>query len=216
MGSLREFTRTRIPLSTEFYELLRMRRGMSGTRSRVEKLLASGEPIKLDIGGGEAGKNGWSTIDITDSCDLFWDLRKGIPFPDASVDVVYSSHFFEHLTYPEGQWILKESLRVLKSGGVFSICVPNARMYIEAYLASLHLGDEVFSWKPAYNSTTSIDAINYVAYMAGEHKYMFDQENLLHLLSAAGFSQVRQREFDPSCDRAERDFESIYAQGIKP
>ena len=45
--------------------------------------------------------------------------------------------------------------------------------------------EDYFGWRPAFNSTTSIDAINYVAYMGGEHKYMFDQENLLHIFRTA-------------------------------
>ena len=51
--------------------------------------------------------------------------------------------------------------------------------------------------------------------MSGEHKYMFDQENLLHLLRSAGLTDVSERPFDPTCDRAERDFESLYAKGTK-
>ena len=75
---------------------------------------------------------------------------------------------------------------------------------------------EFFGWKPAFNETTAIDAINYVAYMDGEHKYMFDQENLLHILQIAGFTDVAARSMDPSIDRPERDYESLYAQGVKP
>ena len=60
-----------------------------------------------------------------------------------------------------------------------------------------------------------MDWVNYVAYMGGEHKYMFDQENLLHILKMNGFKNVRQREFDPEIDMPERRFESLYAQGEK-
>ncbi|MFM8154853.1 MAG: class I SAM-dependent methyltransferase [Actinomycetes bacterium] len=216
MAGIRESIRSRIPFSTEIYERMFMRRGMAPTQGRVKALIASGNPIKLDIGGADAGSNGWTTLDITRECDLFWDLRRGIPFPDSTVDAVYSSHFFEHLSYAEGQEILREGLRVLKPGGTFSVCVPNARMYIEAYLGIREVPDSYFAWKPAMNQTTAIDAINYVAYMGGEHKYMFDIDNLLHLLAQAGFVDVQERDFEPGLDREERDFESIYAIGVKP
>jgi predicted SAM-dependent methyltransferase len=215
MAGIRESVRRRIPFSTEIYESILMRRGMSSTPAKVNKLLASGKPIKLDIGGADAGTNGWSTVDVTRECDFFWDLRRGIPFPDSTVDAVYSSHFFEHLTYTEGQAVLREGLRILKPGGSFSVCVPNARIYVEAYLGMREIPDAYFAWKPAMHETTSIDAINYVAYMGGEHKYMFDIDNLLHLLRAAGFSEVRERSFEAGLDRPERDFESIYAIGVK-
>jgi predicted SAM-dependent methyltransferase len=119
------------------------------------------------------------------------------------------------LTYSQGQILLKESIRLLKPGGRFSICVPNARIYVEQYLGIREVPQDYFGWKPAYNNTTSIDAINYVAYMDGEHKYMFDQENLLHILTSAGLSNVGERVFDPETDRAERDYESLYAIGTK-
>jgi predicted SAM-dependent methyltransferase len=189
---------------------------MRPTPKRIKALLASNNPINLDIGGADKGRNGWTTLDITDGCDLYWDLRKGIPFPDASVDAIYSSHLFEHLTYQQGQSVLTESMRVLKPGGTFSICVPNARIYIEGYLGVRNIPDEFYGWRPAFNETTAIDAVNYVAYMNGEHKYLFDIENLLHLLNSAGLTDVKERTLDPMVDRPERDYESIYAIGIKP
>jgi hypothetical protein len=51
--------------------------------------------------------------------------------------------------------------------------------------------------------------------MDGHHKYMFDEENLLHILQAKGFKNVRLRDFDPELDIKERDFESIYAEAEK-
>ena len=87
---------------------------------------------------------------------------------------------------------------------------------MEHYLGIREVPHDYFGWEPAYNNTTSIDAINYVAYMDGEHKYMFDQENLLHLLTSAGFQDVTERAFDPETDRTERDYESLYAMGTKP
>jgi predicted SAM-dependent methyltransferase len=216
VSSLREQIRTKLPFSTDVYEYVTSSRKMRPTPKRIKALLASNNPINLDIGGADKGRNGWTTLDITDGCDLYWDLRKGIPFPDASVDAIYSSHLFEHLTYQQGQSVLTESMRVLKPGGTFSICVPNARIYIEGYLGVRNIPDEFYGWRPAFNETTAIDAVNYVAYMNGEHKYLFDIENLLHLLNSAGLTDVKERTLDPMVDRPERDYESIYAIGIKP
>lgn len=217
MAGIREYVRAHVPLSTEAYEAIEHRRRRRASRAIIEQIKSSGRPIKLDIGGGYTkGKNGWTNIDTSYECDLYWDLREGIPFETGAVDAIYSSHLFEHLTFNEGQALMVESLRALKPGGSFSIVVPNARMYLEAYFGMRELPAEAFGWKPAFNDTTAIDTVNYVAYMAGELKYMFDQENLLHRLVAAGFADVRQREFDPETDMVERDFESIYAIGYKP
>lgn len=216
MSSLRTTIRTKVPFSTPIYEDVDRRRRMARSRRRLAEL-GSRDPLKIDLGGGyRAGTNGWITIDVSHECDLYWDLRYGIPFGDGTVDKVYSSHLFEHLPYGDGQKLLAEALRVLKPGGTFSIVVPNARLYVEHYMGIRELPPEFFGWTPALNSTTRIDALNYVAYMAGEHKYLFDQENLLHILSAVGFENVGAREFDPETDLAERDYESLYAIGFKP
>ena len=216
MTSMRERIRKSVPFSTDIYEYAIAKWRMLPTKSRIQSLLKSGREIKLDLGGADPGNNGWLSVDMTDQCDLYWDLRLGLPFPDESVDHIYSSHLFEHLTYKEGQALLKDSLRVLKPGGTFSICVPDARIYIEGYLGINDVPAEYFGWKEAFNRTTTIDAINYVAYMDGEHKYMFDSENLLHILTTAGLAEVSERSMDPLLDRPERDYESLYAVGRKP
>ena len=215
--SIRAKVRTGIPFSTEVYEYTDSRIKLRRSRRNLHELIASGRELLLDIGGGyRSGTNGWLTVDMSNECDIYWDLRLGMPFPNNSVAKIYSSHLFEHLTYAEGQKLMDECLRVLKPGGSFSIVVPNAQMYIEWYTGTREVPPGAFGWLPGYNQTTGIDALNYVAYMAGEHKYMFDQENLLHILQAKGFENVVKRDFDPETDMAERDFESIYAIGYKP
>lgn len=186
------------------------------SRRIVNRSLNKGCDINLELGAGnKKGCNGWITIDMSKKCDIYWDLRNGIPFPDESVSKIYSSHFFEHLTFKEGQKFLDECIRVLVPKGIFSICVPNAKIYIEAYFDSSQDTSRLFGYKPAYNNTTKIDFINYTAYMDGHHKYMFDEENLIYILKAKGLKNVRLREFDPNLDLKVRDYESIYAVGEK-
>jgi len=187
------------------------------TKNYIKKLLNKQEKIYLEIGAGDQkSKNGWITLDVTRNCDIYWDLRKGIPFPNVSIQKIYSSHLFEHLSFEEGQELLAECLRVLVPGGSFSICVPNAKLYIEAYLKGDRLdSSKFFSYQPAYNDISRIDYVNYVAYMGGEHKYMFDEENLVAILKKAGFRNVHLRSFNASIDKQEREFESIYAKAQK-
>jgi predicted SAM-dependent methyltransferase len=185
-------------------------------KRNISRFLKGKKEIFLEVGAGDKkGKNGWLTIDMTKNCDIFWDLRKGIPFPKDSISKIYSSHFLEHLSFKEGQKFLDECLRVLVPGGIFSICVPNARIYIEAYINYDLDQNQFFEYKPAYNNTTKIDYVNYMAYMDGHHKYMFDEDNLIYILSSNGFKHPHQRKFDPDIDLKERDFESIYAEAMK-
>ena len=182
------------------------------SKIKILLLLRDRSEFFLEIGAGNKnGVDNWLTIDMTKNCDIFWDLRNGIPFPDQSIDKIYSSHFFEHLTFKEGQKNLDECLRVLKPGAIFSICVPNARLFVDAYLNSKNKSNELIQHLPAFNNTTKIDFLNYNAYMDGEHKYMFDEENLVFILRSKGLKNVRLRQFDSSIDLQVRDFESIYA-----
>jgi len=217
MLGARRVVRDFLPGSAQLYEHIRHLQRKRLSRPLIDSMAASGEPIRLDIGsGGRRGSGGWTTVDTVYGCDLYWDLRDGIPFAPDSVTAIYSSHLFEHLTFTDGQALMRDCYRVLRPGGTFSIVVPDARLYIEGYLGIREIPSEYFGWAPAYNNTTAIDAVNYVAFMGGEHRYLFDQENLIHRLKLAGFTDAHPREFDPEIDMAERDYESIYAEGSKP
>jgi hypothetical protein len=85
-------------------------------------------------------------------------------------------------------------------------------VFLEAYFTGSEASKDLLQYTPPCNQTTAMDYVNYIAYMAGEHKYMFDDENLLFLLSAANFKDVRSRMLDPTLDLRERDAVSIYAE----
>jgi predicted SAM-dependent methyltransferase len=196
---------------------LKKRRRERRSRHVVERLLRSRENIFLEVGPGEgSGRKGWVTVDLTATCDIYWDLRKGLPFPDNSIHKIYSSHFMEHLSFQEGQLFMDECRRALVPAGTFSICVPNARIFMEAYVQDRTLDrNPYFDYPAAFNNTTKIDYVNYMAYMDGHHKYLFDEENLLYLLTAKGFREVRVRSFDPDLDLERHRSLSIYAEAVK-
>ena len=218
---IRKFIRERFPLVSFYVEATlsarTVRKESREIKGAISRILSRKSPIFLELGAGDKkGVGEWVTIDLTKNCDIPWDLTKGLPFPNETISKIYSSHCFEHFSFQEAQCILDECLRVLIPGGMFSICVPNARLYIEAYVNSVDLDEQLyFAWAPAFNRTTKIDYVNYTAYMDGQHKYMFDEENLLHILKLRGFRNVHLREFDSKLDLKGRDFESIYAEAQK-
>ena len=176
--------------------------------------LSNKDLIKLELGSGaKKGEHGFITVDIN-GANITWDLKNGIPLQDNSVDLIYSSHLLEHIPFKELILFLKECRRVLKNNGVFSVCVPNAGNYLNAYFK----GDtfEIDYYSPAIIETGSkIDQINYIAYMDGHHKYLFDEENLINTLLTAGFKYAQLRNFDSNLDSKVRDCESIYALAKK-
>lgn len=178
--------------------------------------LATCNQIKLEFGSGrKLGVSGWTTVDLY-GADINYDLRRGIPLPDSSVDAIYSSHLLEHMPYKSLLSFLQECRRVFKSGGIFSVCVPNAKLYIEAYLSNTNYRAISSCYQPAVVDTGSfIDQVNYVAYMGGEHMYMFDEENLVNILIKSEYKNVALRGFDANIDVVERKEGSIYAIACK-
>ena len=154
-------------------------------------------------------------MDLSKKSDLYWNLGQGIPFPTGTVNKIYSSHVLEHFSFSELRKLLPDCLRALAPEGQFSVCVPNAELFISAYTESRELDTSKF-FQPAFHSTSKLDFVNYIAYMDGHHKYMFDKENLIQVLTMAGFVNVRLRSFDPQLDLEGRRHESIYAEGCKP
>lgn len=185
------------------------------TNKAVVKKILTNDKICVELGAGGISRPGWIGIDLS-GADINLDLTKNkLPFPDNTVDQFYSSHVFEHFSYPEPMIsILKECRRCLKHNGTFSICVPNAAIYIDAYLGGRYPSEDKL-YSPAIHDNSYIDILNYIAYMDGHHRHMFDLNGLLSILKIAGFSNVRQRIFDSSIDLKERQWESIYAIAYK-
>lgn len=182
----------------------------------IKELLNSTMPVKLELGAGERKMAGWTSVDLSDNCSLHLDLAEPIPFPDNTVNIIYSSHVLEHFEYSELIKLLTECLRILKLGGIFSASIPNARIYLNAYHDAKSFDPAIYCrHDPAYNFNSSIDYVNYMAYMAGHHKYMFDEENIISILNKVGFRNVSLREFDKALDLEVRDFQSIYVRAEK-
>jgi predicted SAM-dependent methyltransferase len=183
----------------------------------IHSILASQQPIFLEIGSGKKkGVNGWITADICGGTDLWMDILKPFPWPDESVDKIYSSHVFEHFFVHDLEFILAECKRILKPDGIISVCVPNAELYIRGYI---HPGtfdpDKFCTFESAYRFYSNIDYVNYIAYLDGTHRHLFDQENLVQLLAKNGFRNSLARGFDPEIDSPTRDHMSIYACAVK-
>jgi len=185
-------------------------------RDAVVAALNGDAPIRLELGAGNRKMDGWLSVDRHKSSDINHDLREPLPFPAASVQEIYSSHLLEHFYYSDLMKLLQECHRVLRPDGLFGVCVPNARLYIAGYLEEKLFDREKYcTHLPATSNEAKIDLVNYIAYMDGHHRYMFDEENLLVVLKEARFREVQLRDFDPSLDMEERRAQSIYALARK-
>jgi SAM-dependent methyltransferase len=93
----------------------------------------------LNLGCGSRFHPEFINIDAVSSSPhvLAYDLNKGIPFPDATFDVVYQSHLLEHFKKENALDFLKECYRVLKTSGVIRLAVPDLEQIVRGYLDEL-------------------------------------------------------------------------------
>jgi len=120
-------------------------------------------PIRVNIGSGFNGLNGWINLDNSIVARISkvkglvrtlvrlrllpdkykkrtWpeiqihDCRKGLPFRDNEVDAIYSSHFFEHVYRHEALFILQECFRTLRRGGTIRVALPDVKKIAWAYV----------------------------------------------------------------------------------
>lgn len=94
----------------------------------------------LNLGCGSRFHNDWVNVNITSTGKgiIAYNLREGIPFDSNTFDVIYHSHFLEHLSKADGFILIKECYRVLKPGGIIRIATPDLEQIIKNYTHYLH------------------------------------------------------------------------------
>jgi SAM-dependent methyltransferase len=152
------------------------------------------------------------------------DLSLGIPFPDASVDVVYHSHVLEHLDRDVAPGFIRECARVLRTGGTIRVVVPDFERYCRNYLDHVDLceggeasviGEHDRMFEPLLLQSVCREAsgtsqqrplrrfaenlaLGDARKRGQTHQWMYDRFNLAALLQTCGFSDPCVRSFDHS------------------
>lgn len=74
------------------------------------------------------------------------DITKKLPFPDQSVDGIYSSHTLEHLYLDDARTVLRECRRVLKQNAVLRLALPDAEGFARDLVDASNAGDPDAGW----------------------------------------------------------------------
>ena len=212
-----EILRSKNLLKKNLLAILFFRVSKNIKSKRLLKRVIKKSVVKIELGSGsKKGKNGWITIDLY-GADINMDLRRRLPIPNFSVDKFFASHFLEHLNIMELHNILTTCFQQLKIGGLFYIAVPDASLFINAYSEKRNIMKTLTTvHEKSYTDTNSkIDQINYIAYMSGEHKHMFDSESLVNLFLSIGFQECKPRHFFEELDTKEHIDHSLYFVAIK-
>lgn len=145
-----------------------------------------------------------------------WNLCRGIPFLANSFDMVYHSHFLEHLEKGAAVRFLEECHRVLKPGGILRVVVPDLEFLIRAYCASLtqisanqcgadtlhedaiyQLLDQMVRVEPTGTSQQKgwqkrVERLlrGNAAKTGENHRWMYDRHSLRKTLQTVGFEDI--------------------------
>ena len=158
----------------------------------------------------------WMNIDILDLSEfckqqsyrfLQHDLTKGIPYKDNTIDIIFTSHFLEHIDRNQSKQFLKECYRVMKPGGVIRISVPNALQLTSEYIAS-----DIKKYKHINVGVENAedDAEAYYELLLAGHKTIYDESSLSDILKKIGFKKVEN--ISPFKSRSK----AIQAQTVNP
>ena len=95
----------------------------------------------LNIACGKRYHKEWTNVDFHADSHLVKkvNLLSGLSFKDESFDGIYCSHFLEHLTRGQAEFIILEAKRVLKVNGTLRIVVPDLESLCKEYLNVLEL-----------------------------------------------------------------------------
>ncbi len=196
--------------------LIRGRRFQLCRRSRLSRQY-------LNVGCGANAHPDFINLDYNWSpeIDLCWDITKGLPVRNRSLQGIFTEHCLEHISFDDCGRILAEFRRLLRPGGWVRIVVPDAEMYLDLYHRAKR-GEAIAFPVPALDGDlTPMMHVNRT-FRAYGHRFAYDFETLRRMLLRAGFTDVRREQFrlgaDPALlmDSARRRAESVYIEARVP
>lgn len=121
---------------------------------------------------------------VVQTCDLkFFNLQNGVPMLSDYANVIYCSHFLEHLSKNDGRYFLKECFRTLKSEGLLRIAVPDLDIAMEIYQKGEveRMQDLFFYTSPNWDMAA--------------HKYNYNFKYIQEVLSGIGFKDIKKMSY---------------------
>lgn len=172
--------------------------------------------LRLHLGSGGNNLEGWINVDLVGSrADVVWDLRRPLPFPDASVEAAFLEHVLEHMTLEDGIAVLRHCRRVLVAGGILRVGVPDAGLYATDYVERRGTLERLRPGRP-----TAMLALSEVFQEHG-HLSAWDGQTLSLVVEEAGFTAAEvmpggTSRIEPVPDSPSRIPESVYVEAVVP
>lgn len=151
------------------------------------------------------------------------DAANRLPFASESVEVIYTSHMMEHLDRHQACNFLAEARRVLKSGGVIRVSVPDLQVLVDQYNHHKDADHMIESMGTCIdNPRTLLQRLKCVIVGSRHHSWMYDGKSLCKKLLENGFVDAQVQ--PPGITRikdygnlnlSERADASVYVEALK-
>lgn len=153
----------------------------------------------------------------------FADATKMLPLADSSVETLYSSHMFEHLSREGAEFFLKDSLRVLETDGILRISVPDLKIAAQNYYIeedANNFMNTLLVEAPKIDTLKEKLSLLFNGYR--HHQWMYDGKSLSDLFRKVGFKNVvicsageTTIQNPEGLNLFERDEQSVFVEGSK-
>jgi predicted SAM-dependent methyltransferase len=152
------------------------------------------------------------------------DAARHIPLAGSSAIALYSSHMLEHLDPAEVTTFLAEARRVLASGGILRLAVPDLALLASRYSRDQDADAFVHSTLLAGDKPHTLrEKLRLIVVGPRHHHWMYDGPSLRKLLDSHGFEGSTALRAgtttipDPGeLDLFERADESVYVEARRP
>lgn len=168
------------------------------TESIREYLAASAVP-KLHIGCGPMLLRGWINSDMEPDIAkgvIYLDVTEPLPFPDGSLNYIYSEHVLEHVTLETTFTHFGECYRALSPGGVIRVAMPDLQFLLDYFkgkeltpVQQSFLERTVEKFHPMVAVKSPALLLNDFVRRWG-HQVIYDHQLLADLLKRVGFDPV--------------------------
>lgn len=154
----------------------------------------------------------------------YGDASRHIPYQDGTVEIIYSSHMLEHLDRGHADAFLDESKRLLCSGGIIRISVPDLEKQAVRYVEERDADEFIKSTDICREGPRGApQKLASFFIKPRSHQWMYDGASLCRLLEGHGFVDARIIEAgktwipDPGAlDLEERASESVFVEARNP
>ena len=122
-GPATEAWRKVTPFGVRSWAKLNLTTAMTPLSARKAKNIAAPPGgLRLQLGSGMNNLDGWINLDLVGmDADLVWDIRRELPFPPGSADVLVLEHVLEHFSLVDGLALLRRCARALAPGGTIRV-----------------------------------------------------------------------------------------------